>query len=75
MTRQVALSEEAYNTLSKMKGRNTSFSEIILKLVGTVRQKRNFLKLAGTLKSQSADLERFKKQIEADRLRNTERGD
>jgi predicted CopG family antitoxin len=75
MTRQVALSEEAYKTLSRMKGRKMSFSGVILKLVDASRQKRNFLRFAGTLKAQSEDLEQFKRQIESDRLRNTERSD
>ena len=68
----MALSEEAYGTLSKMKGKEMSFSDIVLKLVGAAAPKRNFLKLAGTLKAQSAELERFKKQIVRDRKRNTE---
>ena len=75
MTRQVSLSEEAYKTLSKMKGRDMSFSKVILKLVGVASQKRNFLKYAGKLKAQSEDLEQFKKQIEADRQINIDAGD
>ena len=72
MTRQVALSEEAYGTLSKMKGKEMSFSDLVLKLAGAATPKRNFLKLAGELKSQSAKLESFKKQIGRDRKRNAE---
>lgn len=66
------MSEEAYRTLSKIKSKEMSFSDIVLKLVSTAIPKRNFLKLAGALKAQSAELERFKKQIGSDRKRNTE---
>jgi predicted CopG family antitoxin len=72
MTRQVSLSEEAYKTLSKIKGKEMSFSDIVLKLVSATSPKRNFLKFAGIMKSQSVELEQFKKQIEKDRKRNME---
>lgn len=72
MTKLVSLSEEAYKTLSKMKGRDMSFSDVVLKLVGATFPKRDFLKLAGVLKSQSAELERFKKEVEKGRKMNVE---
>jgi len=72
MTRQVALSEEAYRTLSKMKGKEMSFSDIVLRLAGGAIPKRNFLKLAGALRARSSELERFKRQIAKDRKKNTE---
>jgi len=75
VTRQVSLSEDAYRTLSRIKGKNLSFSEAVLKLANAVSQKRNFLKFAGKLKSQPRDLEQFKKQIEKDREINTESDD
>lgn len=72
MTRQVSLSEEAYSTLSKMKGKDMSFSDIVMKLTDSAKQKRDFLKFAGALKSQSEELEQLKKQIELERQANTE---
>ena len=71
MTKMVSLSEEAYETLSKMKDNGTSFSQLILKLVGESKQKRDFLRFAGSLKSESEELDQFKKQIQKDRNRNT----
>jgi predicted CopG family antitoxin len=73
MTKMVSLSEEAYETLSKMKDSGTSFSKLILKLVAESKQKRDFLRFAGSLKSESAELDQFKKQIQKDRNRNTEK--
>ncbi len=75
MTKLVSLSNEAYSTLYKMKAKDMSFSQIILKLVTISRPKRNFLKFAGMLKSQSKDLEQFKKQLNTDRQRNINVGD
>ena len=74
MTRQVSLSEEAYRKLSYMKG-NMSFSEVVLKLSLAANPKRDFTKFAGMLKSESAELNRFKKQVEKDRSRNTRQGE
>jgi predicted CopG family antitoxin len=73
MTRPVSLSNAAYSTLQKMKGKGMSFSDVILKMAGESRPKRSFLKFAGSLKSESIDLESFKKQIEEDRKKNTDR--
>jgi predicted CopG family antitoxin len=72
MTKLVSLSENAYRTLLKMKVDDMSFSDVVLKLVKETTPKRNFLKLAGALKSESAELERFKKQVERDRRANME---
>ncbi|MDE1868359.1 MAG: antitoxin VapB family protein [Candidatus Micrarchaeota archaeon] len=72
MSKLVSLSDVAYKTLSRMKGKDMSFSDVILKLVSTASPKRNFLKFAGSMQSQSVELERFKRQIKSDRERNTE---
>ncbi len=70
MTKMVSLSEEAYETLSKMKDNGTSFSQLILKLVGESKQKRDFFRFAGSLKAESKELDQFKKQVQKDRNRN-----
>lgn len=72
MTKLVSLSDEAYATLAKMKGKDMSFSQVILKLVYSAKPKRDFTKLAGTLKSETKELDKFKKQIKEDRQRNVE---
>ena len=72
MTKLVSLSNTAYKTLLKMKGKDMSFSDAVLKLVNMTERKRDFLRYAGVLKPQSTGLEKFKKQIEKDRKRNTE---
>ncbi len=72
MTKMVSLSEEAYSLLSKIKGKDMSFSQAILKLIDQTNQKRDFLRFAGHLKNQSEELEEFKKQIKMDRKRNAE---
>ncbi len=73
MTKLVSLSNEAYSTLKKMKGKNMSFSDIVLKLVSSTNPKRDFLRLAGTFKSESPEFEAFKKQIDEDRKRNKDK--
>jgi predicted CopG family antitoxin len=73
MTKPVTLSDAAYNALLKVKGKDMSFSEAVLKLVETSIRKKNFTRLAGTFRSNTDDLEEFKKLIEEDRMKNTER--
>ncbi|MCW6159192.1 MAG: antitoxin VapB family protein [Thermoplasmatales archaeon] len=73
MTKPVTLSDAAYNALLKVKGKDMSFSEAVLKLIDTSIRKKNFTKLVGTFISNTDDLEEFKKLIEEDRMRNTER--
>jgi predicted CopG family antitoxin len=55
-----------------MKGKNMSFSDVVLKLASGGGPKRNFMKLAGSLKKESKSLESLKKQIEEDRKINTD---
>lgn len=45
---------------------------MVLKLNEASKRKGNFFKYAGALKSGATNLEEFKKNIEADRARNTE---
>lgn len=72
MTKPVTLSDDAYNALLGIKGKDMSFSEVILELVESSRQKRHFKKLAGTLRSKSSEMEELKKSIREDRMSNIE---
>lgn len=73
MTKPVPLSDEAYLALQKMKGKGMSFSDVVLKLASSYRSKHNFLELAGSLKLESGDLKLFKRQIEENRKKNTDK--
>ena len=73
MTKPVTLSNEAYEALKKVKGKDMSFSEAVLKLVENSNPKKDFNKFAGALKAQARELEKFKLQIEEDRARNDEK--
>ena len=72
MTKPVTLSDAAYDALLKVKGKNMSFSDAVLKLIEASKRKSNFSKFAGVLKSDASNLEEFKKQVEEDRAKNTE---
>ncbi|MCL4379254.1 MAG: antitoxin VapB family protein [Candidatus Marsarchaeota archaeon] len=72
MTKLVSLSDPAYRTLQKMKGKNMSFSDVVLKLADAASPKRDFLKFAGVLKRHARELEKLKAQIAEDRERNTD---
>ena len=73
MTKPVTLSNEAYEALKKVKGKDMSFSDIVLKLVKQSMSKHDFNKFAGALKARASELEKFKLQIEEDRERNVEK--
>ena len=73
MTKPVTLSDAAYEALTKVKGKDMSFSDAVLKLVENSKHKRDFRRFAGVLKSRAAELEKFKKEIEEDRTRNVEK--
>ena len=73
MTKPVTLSNAAYEALKKLKGKDMSFSDIVLKLVEHSNNKQDFNKFAGALKAQANELEKFKLQIEEDRKRNAEK--
>ena len=70
MTKPVTLSDAAYEALTKVKGKDMSFSDAVLMLVEKSKQKRDFQRFAGMLKSQAPELEKFKEEIEGDRTRN-----
>ena len=73
MTKPVTLSNAAYEALKKVKGKDMSFSDAVLKLVEQSSNKQDFSKFAGALKTQANELEKFKLQIEEDRKRNAEK--
>jgi predicted CopG family antitoxin len=73
MTKPVTLSDEAYEALKRVKGRDMSFSQVILKLIEDSNSGHDFNKFAGILKSRTHELEKFKLQIEEDRARNVEK--
>ena len=73
MTKPVTLSNAAYEALKKVKGKDMSFSDAVLKLVEQSSNKQAFSKFAGALKAQANELEKFKLQIEEDRKRNAEK--
>ena len=73
MTKPVTLSNAAYEALKKVKGKDMSFSDIVLKLVEHSNNRQDFNKFAGALKAQTNELEKFKLQIEEDRTRNVEK--
>ena len=73
MTKPVTLSNEAYEALKKVKGKDMSFSDVVLKLIEHSNSERDFNKFAGILKAQASELEKFKVQIEEDRARNIEK--
>ena len=73
MTKPVTLSNAAYEALKKVKGKDMSFSDAVLKLVEHSNNTQDFNKFAGALKAQANELEKFKLQIEEDRTRNAEK--
>ena len=73
MTKPVTLSNGAYEALKKIKGKDMSFSDVVLKLVEHSGSEQDFNKFAGILKAQARELGNFKVQIEEDRKRNVEK--
>lgn len=73
MTKPVTLSNEAYEALKKIKRKDMSFSDVVLKLVEHSRNRQDFNKFAGAMKAKANEMEKFKLQIEKDRARNTEK--
>ena len=73
MTKPVTLSNKAYEALKKVKGKDMSFSDVVLKLIEHSNSERDFNKFAGILKAQASELEKFKVQVEEERARNVEK--
>lgn len=69
MAKQIAVSDEVYELLSKMKNENQSFSEVIKAMAAKKRKKQNVMKCFGILKNDK-DLVKVEKMIADDRRRN-----
>jgi len=69
MARQISVSNEVYELLLERKGKK-SFSQVIKESLCANKKKTNIMRFAGILKDQKEDLERLKKQIEAEREAN-----
>ncbi len=65
MTRQIAISEEAYERLSKLKENRKSFTKVILEL--TDEKSRDISELFGAWKMSDLEAERLKKKIKESR--------
>ncbi|VVB77519.1 Putative antitoxin [uncultured archaeon] len=69
MARQISVSEEVYEALSKGKG-SRSFSELIKEKVLAQRKKEDIMKFAGALKQDKKKLDELKDKIAAEREEN-----
>jgi predicted CopG family antitoxin len=70
MTKVISLSERAYGTLRRLKRRNESFSDLVLRMAGEEDQK-SILTFAGTWKGD--DIEEVFSQIMKHRERSASR--
>lgn len=69
MARQISVSNEVYELLSKRKGKK-SFSQVIKENLLPKEEKVDIMSLAGILKDDKEKLERLKSQIAAEREQN-----
>jgi predicted CopG family antitoxin len=69
MARQISVSNEVYELLSKRKGKK-SFSQVIKESLCANGKKTNIMKFAGIMKDEKEKLEQLKLQIEAEREAN-----
>jgi predicted CopG family antitoxin len=67
MAKQIAISDDVYQLLVDMKGKDKSFSEVIRSLAGWRAKNKAIMKFAGVGKNDSKRLEEFKKFIEEHR--------
>ncbi len=69
MSRQISVSNDVYEELSKRKG-DKSFSEFIRETVGISKDSKRIMKFAGALKKDSKKLNELKKIIAKERETN-----
>jgi predicted CopG family antitoxin len=69
MARQISVSNEVYEELSKLKGKE-SFSELIKKVIGIKKNNEKLMKFAGILKKDSKKLKQLQKLIADEREAN-----
>ncbi len=68
MTKLVSLSNEAYATLLKRKGKNMSFSDVVMAIS---KGKGDIMRFAGALKG--VDVSEWKRRVAVDRKKNNGR--
>jgi predicted CopG family antitoxin len=69
MARQISVSNEVYELLSKHKGKK-SFSQVIKESLCSTEKKTNIMRFAGVMKNEKEKLEKLKLQIAAEREAN-----
>ena len=67
VAKQIAVSDDVYQLLVDMKGKDKSFSEVIRSLAGWRAKNREIMKFAGIGKKDAKRLEKLKKMIAEDR--------
>ena len=70
MTKVISLSEKAYGTLKKLKRRNESFSDVVLRMAHQL-SKKSILQFAGSWKGDDIDV--VFRQVTKDRERTASR--
>jgi predicted CopG family antitoxin len=66
----VSLSELAYLKLAQIKGKNMSFSDLILKLLDENKGRADISEFAGILKGREKELDKIKTEVLKERRRN-----
>jgi predicted CopG family antitoxin len=69
MARQISVSNEVYEMLSKRKGKK-SFSQVIKENLCAMEEKEDIMKFAGAMKNEKGKLELLKSKIAAEREAN-----
>jgi predicted CopG family antitoxin len=69
MARQISVSNEVYELLSKKKGKK-SFSQVIKENLCSQEEKKDIMQFAGTMKNEKDKLELLKSEISAEREAN-----
>lgn len=69
MARQISVSDDVYEDLSRLKGKK-SFSEFIREKISMSMDKEKILSLAGALKGDAVKLDKLKETIEKERKTN-----
>ncbi len=72
MTRQIAISEEAYERLSRLKDSKKSFTKVIMEL--TERKSKDISDLFGSWKMSDAKAQQMKKSIKESRKHFFDKG-
>ena len=69
MARQISVSNEVYELLSKRKGKK-SFSQVIKENLCSLEEKKDIMSFAGVMKNEKQKLELLKSKIAAEREAN-----